>query len=192
MPANVLVSLGDGTSRCILGAITPENEGGLSGVDKVQCRVQSLEPPLDPPVPFYRTAQELVRQDLRSYPAQRGARMQWYDSGTAYNPSSPSGLSGHSHGGNGVALLSDFDAPMDFEAGRQNSKVFVEGWFEPPVSGPATFFIRGDAAPGATLVWSGNESVYAYETLATSAVSKIGSRVNDQPGDRWHQPGRSL
>ena len=67
---------------------------------------------------------------------------------------------------------------MNFEAGRQNSKVFVEGWFEPPVSGPATFFIRGDAAPGATLVWSGNESVYAYETLATSAVSKIGSSVS--------------
>ena len=40
--------------------------------------------------------------------------------------------------------------------------------FEAPVSGGVTFFVRLDSGAGATLVWSGNETVAATETLATT------------------------
>jgi hypothetical protein len=152
------ITVGHG-ARCHVTAITP---------DAVHCQVETLTAPADgvpPPPPKSPDAQSVLQQDLTSYPSQRGVRFQWLDDGSG---------SELSHGGGGDVLLGEFSAPLDYEAGRAGSKVYVEGWFEPPVSCGVSFFLRLDGG-SATLQWSGDDSVNPVETLAYTDPSSWAS-----------------
>ena len=149
--ADLKITVGNAT--CAVTAITPE---------ALHCRVQPLVAPINgwtENPPANPAGQAFVRQGLVSHPSQRGVRFQWRDDGTGTE---------HSHGGSGTMLLSDFSAPLDYELGKAGSKGYVEGWFESPVTGGVTFFLSLDAGAGATLQWSGNDTVAPVETLATT------------------------
>lgn len=56
----------------------------------------------------------------------------------------------------------------------------LTGWFEAPRTCDASFFLRLDAGPGASLVWSGNESVAPAETLAVASSPYDGLYRDDE------------
>jgi hypothetical protein len=156
--ANLIITVGNGSATCQVTTISP---------DALHCRVEPLSAPANgwtEPAPINDQGQAWIRQGLTSHPSQRGVRFQWRDDGTGTE---------HSHRGSGSVLLDDFSAALDYEAGRAGSKAYVEGWFEAPMDMDVSFVLRLDAGAGATLQWSGNETVTPLETLASTQPSRF-------------------